>query len=88
MHGETRRRSGTHRWCDEFAQVPEDTRGRGWRIDERLRTGDALAGPIRFGRMPKGDVCGLCRALVRDVTAMRAQRSALKVAHVDGRLIP
>jgi hypothetical protein len=40
---------------------------------------------IRYGRMPKGDVRGLCRALVRDVTAMRAQRPELKVAYLtDG----
>ncbi len=32
--------------------------------------GDALH-TIRYGRMPKGDVRGLCRGLVRDVTAMR-----------------
>jgi hypothetical protein len=37
---------------------------------------------IRYGRMPKGDVRGLCRALVRDVTAMRAQRPELKVAYL------
>ena len=31
------------------------------------------------------DVRGLCRGLARDVTAMRAQRPELKVAHVtDG----
>jgi hypothetical protein len=35
--------------------------------------------------MPKGDVCGLCRGLARDVTAMRAQRPELKVAYLtDG----
>jgi hypothetical protein len=46
--------------------------------------GDSLH-TIRYGRMPKGDVRGLCRALVRDVTAMRAQRPELKVAYLtDG----
>jgi hypothetical protein len=46
--------------------------------------GDALH-TIRYGRMPKGDVRGLCRGLVRDVTAMRAQRPDLKVAYLtDG----
>jgi hypothetical protein len=40
---------------------------------------------IRYGRMPKGDVRGLCRGLARDVTAMRAQRPDLKVAYLtDG----
>jgi len=40
---------------------------------------------IRYGRMPKGDVRGLCRGLARDVTAMRAQRPELKVAYLtDG----
>lgn len=40
---------------------------------------------IRYGRMPKGDVRGLCRGLARDVTAMRAQRPKLKVAYLtDG----
>jgi hypothetical protein len=37
---------------------------------------------LRYGRMPKGDVRGLCRALARDVTAMRAQRPELKVAYL------
>jgi hypothetical protein len=46
MHGETRRRSGTHRWCDEFAQVPEDTRGHGWRIDERAADRRCVGRPI------------------------------------------
>jgi hypothetical protein len=46
--------------------------------------GDALH-TIRYGRMPKGDVRGLCRGLARDVTAMRAQRPELKVAYLtDG----
>src|SRR3954469_11551469 len=37
------------------------------------------------GRMPKGDVRGLCRALARDVTTMRVQRPELKVAYLtDG----
>jgi hypothetical protein len=46
--------------------------------------GDSLH-TIRYGRMPKGDVRGLCRALVRDVAAMRAQRPELKVAYLtDG----
>jgi hypothetical protein len=44
--------------------------------------GDALH-TIRYGRMPKGDVRGLCRGLVRDVTAMRAQRPDLKVAYLS-----
>jgi hypothetical protein len=40
---------------------------------------------IRYGRMPKGDVRGLCRALVRDVTALRAQRPDLHVVYLtDG----
>jgi hypothetical protein len=40
---------------------------------------------IRYGRMPKGDVRGLCRGLARDVTAMRAQRPDLKIAYLtDG----
>jgi hypothetical protein len=40
---------------------------------------------IRYGRMPKGDVRGLCRGLARDVTAMHAQRPDLKVAYLtDG----
>jgi len=40
---------------------------------------------IRYGRMPKGDVRGLCRGLARDVTAMRAQRPDLKVDYLaDG----
>jgi hypothetical protein len=40
---------------------------------------------IRYGRMPKGDVRGLCRGLVRDVTATRAQRPDLKVTYLtDG----
>jgi hypothetical protein len=33
---------------------------------------------IRYGRMPKGDVRGLCRGLARDVTAIRAQWPELK----------
>jgi hypothetical protein len=37
---------------------------------------------IRYGRMPKGDVRGLCRGLARDVMAMRAQRPELKVAYL------
>jgi len=46
--------------------------------------GDALH-TIRYGRMPKGDVRGLCRGLARDVTAMRAQRPDLKIAYLtDG----
>ena len=46
--------------------------------------GDAIH-TIRYGRMPKGDVRGLCRGLARDVTAMRAQRPDLKVAYLtDG----
>jgi hypothetical protein len=46
--------------------------------------GDAIH-TIRYGRMPKGDVRGLCRALARDVTAMRAQRPELKIAYLtDG----
>src|SRR3954469_14460824 len=46
--------------------------------------GDAIH-TIRYGRMPKGDVRGLCRGLARDVTAMRAQRPELKVAYLtDG----
>jgi hypothetical protein len=46
--------------------------------------GDALH-TIRSGRMPKGDVRGLCRALARDVTAMRVQRPELKIAYLtDG----
>src|SRR5688572_2746276 len=36
---------------------------------------------IRYGRMPKGDIRGLCRALARDVTAMRAQRPEIGRAH-------
>jgi hypothetical protein len=40
---------------------------------------------IRYGRMPKDDVRGLCRGLARDVTAMRALRPDLKVAYLtDG----
>jgi len=46
--------------------------------------GDAIH-MIRYGRMPKGDVRGLCRGLARDVTAMRAQRPELKVGYLtDG----
>jgi hypothetical protein len=40
---------------------------------------------IHYGRMPKGDVRGLCRGLARDITAMRAQPLDLKVAYLtDG----
>ena len=40
---------------------------------------------IRYGRMPKGDVRGLCRGLARDIAAMRSQRPELKVAYLtDG----
>jgi hypothetical protein len=46
--------------------------------------GDAIH-TIRYGRMPKGDVRGLCRGLARDVTAMRAQRPELTVVYLtDG----
>jgi len=46
--------------------------------------GDALH-TIRYGRMPKGDVRGLCRALARDVRALRALRPELKMAYLtDG----
>jgi len=43
--------------------------------------GDAIC-TIRYGRMPKRDVRRRCRALARDVTAMRAQRPELKVAYL------
>src|SRR5262249_43746831 len=40
---------------------------------------------IRYGRMPQGDVRGLCQALACDVNAIRAQRPELKVVYlVDG----
>jgi len=46
--------------------------------------GEALH-TIRYGRMPKGDVRGLCQALARDVSALRAQRPDLKVVYLaDG----
>jgi hypothetical protein len=40
---------------------------------------------IRYGRMPKGDVRGLCRGLARDVAAMRSQRPELKGGVPDRR---
>ncbi len=51
-----------------------------------LHDGDGRAlHTIRYGRMPKGDVRGLCQALARDVLALRAQRPELKLVYlVDG----
>lgn len=46
--------------------------------------GEALR-TIRYGRMPKGDVRGLCQALARDAGALRAQRPDLKLVYLaDG----
>jgi hypothetical protein len=78
------------------AVLEEQTQGDGPKVARNFRMayaatvtlhdaeGEAIH-TIRYGRMPKGDVRGLCRGLARDVTAMRAQRPDLKVAYLtDG----
>jgi hypothetical protein len=78
------------------AVLDEQTQGHGPKVARNFRMAYAATvtlhnaegesiHTIRYGRMPKGDVRGLCRGLARDVTAMRAQQPDLKVAYLtDG----